>query len=195
MRLKFRQWIQLDEIRKKIDDEAEVGNWQKIPDLIFQFITACGYEIKDPPWVEVQGLYGQAVSENLPRIHFPLFKSREKGKPHPWEYEGRSWFFWLHIFAGKYGWTPDIVADLDLDEAIGLYEEILVDEQLEKEWQHSLSEIAYQYDKSTKKSKFKALGRPDWMAMYDNVPNRPQPKVKIPKSAMPVGNIVSLDGT
>lgn len=195
MRLKFRQWIQLDEIRRKIDEVAEAGQWQRIPDLIFQFVTTCGHEVDDPPWEEVARLYQESVLENQPRIQFPLFKSKEKGKKNPWEYEGRSWYFWLNIFASAYGWTPEIVGDLDLDDAIGLYSEILVEEQLEKEWQHSLSEVAYVYDKASKKSKFKALGRPDWMAQYDHVPNQPLPKMKIPKSAMPVGNIISLDGT
>src|SRR5687767_289801 len=193
MRLKFREWIRLDEIRKKIDDESQAGHWQKIPDLIFQFITTCGYEVDDPPWMEVQGLYAQAVIENQPRIKFPLFSSKESGKPSPWEYEGRSWYFWLNTFARNYGWTPEVVGELDLDDAIGLYQEILVDEQFEKEWEHSLSEVAYSYDKATKKTKFKALGRPDWMAKYSVVPNQPEKTVRIPQSAMPVGVVVNLD--
>lgn len=195
MRLKFGQWIHLEEIKKEIDKEAEAGKWQKIPDLVFQFIIACGYEVDDPPWMDIQKIYFQAVEENRPRISFPLFKSREKGKQRPWDYAERSKYFWLNIFARNYGWTPDVVFDLDLDDAIGLYEEILVDEQFEKEWVYSLSEIAYPYDKNTKKSRFKPLGKPDWMAMYDHVPNQPAKTVKIPVKAMPIGEIVALDET
>lgn len=195
MRLKFKEWIQLDSIKKKIDEEAEAGHWQAIPDLIFQFITACGYELDDPPWMEAAEAFTSAVEENKPRIQFPIFKSRERGKHQPWEYEGRSWYFWLNVFARNYGWTGEVVAELDLDDAIGLYQEILVDEQFEKEWQHSLSELAYQYNKATKKSVFKPLGRPDWMSQYDRVPNQPIKTVKIPVKAMPIGVIINLDGT
>lgn len=192
MRLRFKEWIHLDEIRKKIDEEAEGGHWQKIPNLIFEFITTCGVEIDDPPWTEVRELYEKSVLENQPRIHFPIFDSKEKGKKSAWEYEGRSWYFWLSTFAKAYGWTPEIVAGLDLDDAIGLYEEILVDDQFNKEWQWGLSEMAYPYNKSTKKQHFKPLGRPDWMVVHSNQSVK---TVKIPKSAMPVGVVINLDGT
>jgi len=191
MRLKFREWIQLDEIKHKIDDEAEAGHWQKIPDLIFSFITTCGYEVGDPPWMEVRELFAQAASENQPRINFPIFSSKEKGKKNAWDYEGRTWYFWLNTFASKYGWTPDVVRELDLDDAIALYQEILVDDQHEKEWQWGLSEIAYPYSKSTKKQSFKPLGRPDWMVIHSS--SQPMKTVKIPKSAMPVGVVINLD--
>ena len=191
MRLKFKEWIRLDEIRKKIDEEAEAGHWQKIPNLIFEFITVCGVEIDDPPWMDVRALYDQCVIENQPRIQFPIFRSKEKGKPSAWDYEGRSWYFWLNIFAKNYGWTPEIVEDLDLDDAVGLYEEILVEDQFSKEWQWGLSEMAYPYNKSTKKQHFKPLGRPDWMVVHSS--DQPQKKVKIPIKSLPVGVVINLD--
>lgn len=191
MRLKFKQWIQLDDVRKKIEKETEEGKWQKIPDLIFQFIFLCGYEIDDPPWMEVQKIYVQAVSENQPRIAFPLFRSKEKGKDTAWDYEERSWYFWLNLFARTYGWTVEDVEDLDLDDVMGLYQEILVDEQMEKEWEWGLSEMAYPYNKSTKKQHFKPLSRPDWMVIHPS--NQPVKKVKIPIKALPVGVIINLD--
>lgn len=193
MRLKFRDWLRLDDVKKRTDQAAKAGEWQKIPDLICEFITLCGYEVNDS-WFEVMKSYSQATLENQPTYEFPIFKSKEKGKRQPWEYEGRSWYFWLNLFAKAYGWTAEVVADLDIDDAIALYQEVLVDDQAQKEWEYSLSEIAYPFDKTTKKSNYKPLGRPDWMALYDKVPNQPSKTVKIPKSAMPVGVVISLDG-
>jgi len=69
---------------------------------------------------------------------------------------------------------------------------MLVDDQLEKEWEWSLSELAYSYNSSTKKSEFKELPRPDWM---DGKEIEEIKLIKIPKSMMPVGQVVRMDGT
>lgn len=195
MRLKFREWIRLEDVKKKIDTEAQEGNWQKIPNLIFEFIILCGAEVDDPPWMEVQRLYNESVVENLPTVNLPLFHSKEKGKEKPWDYEGRSWYFWLNTFAKSYGWTPEIVAELDVDDAIALYQEILVDTQMQQEWEWGLSEVAYPYNKTTKKQHFKALGRPDWMSQYSSLPSQKVKTIKIPIKALPVGVVISLDNT
>ena len=194
-RLTLKDWSKLDDIRQKISSEAEMGRWQLIPNLIFESVLLCGAEIEDPPWSEVSELYVEAVKVNQPRIKFPIFNSKEKGKKKPWEYEGRTWYFWLNTLASRYGWSAEQIGELDLDDAIGLYEEIIVDEQHEREWQWNLSERAFVYNKTTKQSNYKSLERPDWMSMYD--PSEPQPvkKIRIPVKAMPVGNIISLDGT
>ena len=78
---------------------------------------------------------------------------------------------------------------LDIDTAIGLYQEISIDDQFEKEWEWSLSEIAFPYNQSTKKQEYKPLERPEWM-----LPISPKqlPTMKMRKDMMPVGNIVDL---
>ncbi len=194
-RLTLRDWSKLDDIRQKMSSEAEMGRWQLIPNLIFESVLLCGAEIEDPSWNEVAELYVEAIKVNQPRIKFPIFNSKEKGKNKPWEYQGRTWYFWLNTLASRYGWSAEQIGELDLDDAIGVYQEIILDEQFEKEWEWGLSERAFVYNKSSKTSSFKPLGRPDWMSMYD--PSEPQPvkKIRIPVKAMPVGVIISLDGT
>ncbi len=194
-RLTLRDWSKLDDIRQKMSSEAEMGRWQLIPNLIFESVLLCGAEIEDPSWNEVSELYVEAIKVNQPRIKFPIFNSKEKGKNKPWEYQGRTWYFWLNTLASRYGWSAEQIGELDLDDAIGLYEEIIVDEQMEREWGWNLSERAFVYNKTTKQSNYKSLERPDWMSMYD--PSEPQPvkKIRIPVKAMPVGVIISLDGT
>ena len=194
-RLTLRDWSRLDDIRQKISSEAEMGRWQLIPNLIFESVLLCGAEIEDPPWQEMAQLYVEAIQVNQPRIKFPIFNSKEKGSKKPWEYSGRTWYFWLNILASKYGWSAEQIAELDLDDAVGLYEEIVLDEQFEKEWEWGLSERAFVYNKSSKSSTFKALERPSWMSMHDPSEPKPVKMIKIPVKAMPVGNIISLDGT
>src|SRR5688572_28561735 len=102
-RLSLKGWSHLDDLRQKIASEVEFERWQIIPNLVFDYVTSCGVEIDDPPWFEVAELYQEAVKLNHPRINFPILSSSEKPKKHPWEYDGRTWFFWLNLFASHYG--------------------------------------------------------------------------------------------
>ena len=69
---------------------------------------------------------------------------------------------------------------------------VLTDKQLEREFYHSLSELSYEYIKSTKKSKLVPMTRPYWMlsSIHDDRPLKKVPP--IPKSLLPVGNVVTL---
>jgi hypothetical protein len=126
-----------------------------------------------------------------PIIKLPITEptGTTKKEDEPWDYEGRQWHLYSHILAKTYGWTLDYISQLQVHEAIAKIQEILTDEQLEHEFYYGLSEIAYPYDSSTKKSSFKPLDRPSWM--------RPKakeiPRFKIPKSIMPMG-VVVVDG-
>lgn len=142
------------------------------------------------PWNEVIGLFSIVSQVNSPQLNFPiLIESKKKQEKLPWEYKGREWYFWLNLFATAYGWNSDTVSKLDLDTAIGLYQELQIDGQLDREWWWGLSEISYPYNSSTKKAEFKALERPDWMKPIAQEPK----KIKIRKDMMPVGNVINLD--
>ena len=186
----------MEDIRRKIDHEAEWGRWSLIPDLIFQSINICtekDTDHQDSFWIDVVELYNKAIEANSPRKILPILTSREKSKPMPWEYEGRTWYFWLNLFAKSYGWDTEKIGALDIDDAIALYQEIVIDEQLENEWDWGLSEISYEYVPSTKKSKFRPLPRPSWMLGVAPQAKKPEKKIKILKKMLPQGNVVSLD--
>lgn len=110
----------------------------------------------------------------------PLAGGKEE---EPWDYEGRTWHFYSHLLAKHYGWTLEYISQLHPSDALAKIQEILTDEQLEREFQHSLSDVAYPYNSQTKKSEFHPLSRPFWM--------RPKiketPKIKIPAIYMPIG--------
>lgn len=149
-----------------------------------------GIEWDKVPWYEFLEVYSNAVRLNSPTIAFPLLQgSGEENKKLPWEYEGRAWYFWFNLFSVNYGWGEDTIANLDIDDALGLYQELQIDQQMMREWEWGLSEMAYPYDKSTKTSKFKALHRPSWMMPI--IPKQ-LPVVKMRRDHMPVGNIIDL---
>lgn len=142
------------------------------------------------PWYEVIELYSYVVKLNSPKLNFPILNESKKNKEKlPWEYRGRNWYFWLSLFAKAYGWNSDTVSKLDLDTAIGLFQELQIDMQLDREFQWGLSEIAFPYNPSTKKSEYHPLERPEWMRPIAQAPK----KIKIRKDMMPVGNVINPD--
>ena len=183
----LKEWLALEEIRAKIIGAADTGLYSEVASGIRAYVSAASsVEYKDTVWFETLQNFENALSANLPIHPFPLLKSKEKGKVMPWEYEGRTWYYWLHIFSRWYGWTEEQIANLDIDTAIGLLQEILISEQMEHEWNWSLTEIAYPYNKSTKKSEFKELPRPDWM---QKIVPKPE-KIMMRADSFPLGNIV-----
>lgn len=110
------------------------------------------------------------------------------GKPPPYDYPDRNWAWWIHKLASRYGWTRDQIFELWPEEAACYLQEIFVSEFDEAEERRSLSEVSYRYDKATKKSRFIPLPRPGWM-----VGSKPPGKVRIPRSWLPVGEVIKLD--
>ena len=192
-RLSLRGWAALEDLSKSIATAAEVEDWSRVSVLVLEIVElSCGGFDRNLFWKDVAEAYAVAMQLNSPTKKFPIMTSKEKGKTMPWEYEGRSWYFWLNTLAKTYGWTPEEIGNLDIDDAIGLYQEIVIDDQMDSEWDWGLSEMSYEYNKSTKKSHFKPLPRPDWMKGIVGK-SKPVPKVKMLAKMMPVGEIVILD--
>lgn len=197
-RLTLRGWTKLGELKIEITETASKKDYAQLFQSMVKFIEAVslsptGVDWEKVSWFEFYDVYAQAISLNSPRFEFPILvrASQEKNKKPPWEYTGRSWYFWLNLFASNYGWDAETIGNLDIDEAMGLYQELSIDDQLGKEWEWGLSEIAYPYDPSTKKSKYKSLQRPPWMLPI--VPKQ-LPVVRMKKSFLPMGNIIDLQG-
>jgi hypothetical protein len=194
-KLKLKEWCELEDIRERMDTAAEGGEIGTICDQIFKYIQLCTTEDKELeqlPWLEVAKLFNECVSENVPSKDFPIFSEKKSDKGGGrFDYNGRTWYFWLNIFAKNYGWQRDEIAILDIDVAVGLYQEILFLDQEKKEWEWGLSEKSLSYNKSTKSSKFVPLDRPDWMKPATK--KRKIPKTKIRRDMIPQGNVINLD--
>jgi hypothetical protein len=192
-RLNLKSWTKLDGSRKLMDDAISAKDFDKYFLAIVQFIEIASFPVIEwvqVPWYQVVEVYSKIVEINQPTIDFPVLHGNEKtDKKLPWEYSGRAWYFWLNLFSKNYGWAENQIEHLDLDTALGLYQEISLNEQLGKEWQWGLTEIAYKYEKSTKQSVFQPLPRPDWMKPL--IPKQ-LPIVKMLKDHIPVGNIINL---
>lgn len=190
-RLTLRGWAALEDLRKQI---ANCGDTDRACELIYQSIELCTN--KRPNWDRVSWkdaayAFAEIHRVNQPTVKFPILNQENKDTEMDWDYAGRMWYFWVNVFARHYGWREDEIAALDIDTAIGLYQEIVVDEQLEREWQWGLSEKSVEYVPSTKKSRFVPLDRPAWMRKRPGA--KRIVKTKIRRDMMPSGVVVNLD--
>lgn len=195
VRLKLKGWSMLEPLKKNLDIAISKDD----PELIFNSMVRIiemaivpfpKVDWEKLPWWEFLEIYVRVIHSNSPTTEFPILKSgKPKEEKLPWEYDGRSWFFWLNVFAKNYGWDEETIANLDVDTAIGAYQEIALEEQLQKEWEWGLSEMTYSYDKSTKKSKAVPYPRPDWMKPM--IPKQPK-TIRMLKSHLPMGNVIDV---
>ena len=193
-RLNLKEWTVLEENKVVMQEAVERKDFHGIFDTVSSCISTASnanvaWETK--PWYEMLQAYGEVIAINSPTKRFPILTSSDtKEEKLPWEYPGRIWYFWVNLFSGHYGWTKEQIEVLDIDDAIGLYQETLIDDQMQKEWEWiGYGEVAFQYDSSTKKSNFKPLTRPMWMMGITTKPKI----IKMMKKLMPMGNVISYD--
>ncbi len=156
--------------------------------MVRDYLALCGLETQGTG-VEQLAAYAELRLLNDWQWNLPFMRqSGGDGKTPPYDYPDRNWAWWVHKLASRYGWTQDQIFKLWPEEAACYLQEIFVSEFDEAEERRSLSEVSYRYDKATKKSRFIPLPRPGWM-----VGSKPPEKVRIPRSWLPVGNIVKLD--
>jgi hypothetical protein len=193
VRHKLRVWLVLEEHYTDLIQAAGKGDREKFCTSLYAYISAAfGYIEKELPWYELIRAFTSDHNHNRPSFDFPVlhtFKEKKKDTENGWEYTGRTWFMWLHQLAKEYNWDVEYIANLDLDYAIALLQETLVDAQLKKEWEWGLSPNCFSFEQSTQKSKFMPLDRPAWML---GVP-KPIEKVRFKASEMPIGLVLRWD--
>lgn len=188
-RVKLRDWLTLADLREDmLETKVDIGN------KLLAYLRI-GTDIDQTeerlPWYKIREAFSLCLELNKINFEFPILKQAPKRKgTFAWEYKGRDWYYWLNLFASHYGWNVSEVADLDIDDAIGLLGEIELDDQFEKEWEHGLSELSYPYDSATKKNRFVPLQRPRWM---NKLPDVSKLTRRIPKSLLPVGIVQKVE--
>lgn len=195
-RYKFKQWIDLED-RKILIAGASDKNKSEFPYLVIKFLSD---SLNIPkwvwlrlPWMEVWAAYlGVSTStlfrEYLPIVSLPYTTDGLKAKA-PWEYTGRTWYFYSNLLAHKYGWSLEYIANLSVFDAMAYVQEILLDQQIDREFLWSMSEASSIYDERTKTAKPNPLPRPYWMTTVKADEPLPIPKINIPKNFLPVGNV------
>lgn len=194
-RARFGLHLVLSEIHKRLDEALEDPEHQTVWGLLrHYFELATGFEVD---CVGDFAQFAQALlllwTLNSLFVPPPFLKGpQDLDKPErslPWDYEGRATFLMVHVLARTYGWSLDQVVNLEPEVGLALVNEILVDEQLQQEWDYGLSEVARVYNPTTKRSHFKPLPRPPWMAHSLGTL-----KTKIPKSVLPQGHVIDVQG-
>ena len=187
----FRKFVTLEK-RKQIFLSA-TGD-ESFPEKVFSYLSVA----LDVPVSRLEGKDWQKVIRSLLSYKghqlkpLPLLEGAQKdSKPVDWDYDGRSWAYYSHLLSKAYGWTLEYIAEMDVDEALSHLQEILTDEHLDREFLYSLSEVAYPFNASTKKSEFKPMKRPYWM--QPAVPTTIK-KVKIRRDMLPQGLIKDMSG-
>ncbi len=195
-RAKLRQWFKLEDVGSSLKEAVERGDTQAVSLILCFYLSAASDEdielFQDAPWEEVAAAFLEIRTLNSPRLRFPLFNTKDAGSfdTVSWEYEGRTWYFWVHLLAKAYGWVEEYISNLEIESGLAFIQETLVEDQLRKEWEWSLTELAYEYIKGSNVSKFKPLPRPDWMRAKRKEPK----KVKMPIVLLPTGNIENISG-
>jgi hypothetical protein len=187
-KLSFRKWLDLESQKKNLVEAVEKGEF---PDRMFAFLSTASVPFKENDvWQNTVFSFAEALKIQ-PDKKIPLLNDSPKdGKPVDWDYDGRSWPYWSHLISKAYGWTLEYIGELDVNEALARVQEILTDDHLDREFVYSLSEIAYPYNKSTKKNHFKPMPRPYWMK-----PAVQQMKTeRFRKDMLPVGMIQDVSG-
>lgn len=193
VRRKLKDWLAVESIKSNLSRAAQAGDVSELSNLLISYVCAAFHleqdEVAQAEWYDVTIAFLLDQATNFPTKKFAIIRSKFREVHNVWDYDGREWFLWVHILAAKYGWSIEYIAELDIDQAIALLQEIQIEDQLEKEWEWGTTELAYDFDEASKKSKLRPLPRPDWMTPE---PTRNQPKtVRMPLSLRPVGLVMT----
>lgn len=144
---------------------------------------ALGLEISQAHPVEVLRAFALLREANSWQLALAFMKDTgPKKEPEPYDYPGRNWAWVVHKLASRYGWTRDYIFSLYPEEAAVYLQEILVSEHFEAEERYRLSELAYAYDSTTKKSHYVPYQKPGWMYSQE----LPKP-VRVLRAYLPFG--------
>lgn len=187
-------FLRLQQARESLNQGIEEADNGQIVEGIFEFLRVAipdleAHEFNQAPWFDVFFAYSQVEDINrLPHgAEFAILKfPSEGGRDVPWDNPLRAIILWIHLIATTYSWSKDEIENLWPEEAIAYVQEIMADQQEDREFAHMLSEVAYSYNKTTKKSQYKPLSRPLWMIMQ-----RPESAItKMRRDFVPIGNVL-----
>lgn len=106
------------------------------------------------------------------------------------DYTGRTLARVVHTLASHYGWHLEEVLELPPELALAHLQECILADRKRREWEHLLSEMSWEYDKGSGKSRYKPLPELPWDAVEERV-YTPLP-AKIIEKYYPKGVIVDL---
>lgn len=191
-------YLKLEILHAELIDAAAEEDSGVMSDSLFRYISTAlpnGLErniFSQTPWYEILNAFIEIATMNLIDGEFAILKyARSDLLPVPWNHPQRLRISWTHILAKAYNWTRDEIDNLWVEDAIGFIQEIEADEQADKEFIHSLSEVAYPYSEATKKHKYVPLQKPLWMIKR----SVEEVETLLDRRLLPIGVIHHADGT
>lgn len=171
------------QLGRLLDAFEEAPGSPEMAEAIKGYFEALGLEADQAHPVEVLRAFALLRGANSWQISLAFMKEQgPKKEPEPYDFEGRNWAWIVHKIASRYGWTRDYIFSLYPEEAAVYLQEILISEHFEAEERYRLSELAYAYDSTTKRSNYVPYQKPPWMYSTE----LPKP-VRILKTMLPFG--------
>ena len=194
-KVNFRRWAELEDKKYLFIQAVEDSN-PNFSHLLVDYLSTALYfnvDFSKVFWEDtVKAFYEiHSVTSSVRKIPLTSRKSDKKNKKDTWDYSGRLWYVYCDAIASAYGWNEKVVAKLDVNDALAYIQEIFTNQYLDKEFLWSTTEIAYEYNKTTKKSKYVPLPKPYWM-LPEIKDDKKRKSIAIPKSLLPVGNVINL---
>jgi hypothetical protein len=182
--------LQLSEIEVKL---GKTRNPIEISAYLIEYLSVAGLtdkQIKKASVYELLEAFFALRQINAWHWLLPWLAKNDVEAPpkEAYDYAGRRWAVWVHKLASRYGWTPETIWSLYPEEAAVYMQEIMISEYYDREDRRALSELSYDYDKATKRLRFKPAPMFSWM-----VDEEPPEPVRIPVRALPVGNVVKIE--
>ena len=197
-RARLGMYLSLETLQADLMDAAKREDSGAMSDSLFRYFSvATSGELKldvfhKAAWYEILNAFISIATMNLIDGEFAILQyARSDLLPVPWNHPERLRISWIHILAKAYNWVKKDIENLWIEEAIGFIQEIEADEQAQRDFIHSLSEVAYPYSEATKKNKYVPLQKPLWMVHRDVE----EVMTKLDRRILPIGVIHHADGT
>jgi hypothetical protein len=199
-RARLGDFLRLQQARETLLEGVKSEDNREIVTGLYAFLRVLLTDLSEDefyaaPWMDIAAAYMQIETINIvPHSQdFAIIRFAVRSdKKVPWHHSERVVMIWVHMLAKAYGWTRDEIFNLWPEEAIALVMEVLADDQMDREFLHALSEVAYEYNKSTKKSSYKPLQRPAWMMLGDR--DGKVKKTKLRRDWLPQGAVIYPEG-
>lgn len=188
--------MELEQQKNKIVKAVEESS-DDFPDHLFTFLsTALHLPVRlfhKASWELIMKAFLTVVYLTRCQIQLPILMSeKKKEKEEPWDYDNRDLHLYFHILSKEYGWTMEYISNLKVEDALAKIQEILISEQLEKEFLWMMSDKSSYWDERSKTAKANLLPRPDWMNKHIELEKEVR-KTLVPVGMMPAGQGLSVE--
>lgn len=186
----FGKWIRLEEQKNKIVKAVEESS-DEFPHHVLTFLsTALRLPVRSfeqAHWENIVRAFYKCLKLTQCQIELPILQpTQEEQKEDTWTYDHRIWHLYSHMLAKSYGWTLEYISNLTVEEVFPKIQEIITEDQLNKEFLWGMSEHSVSYDSKTQTGHFNPLPRPQWMNRSIKPIPAPKP-ANIPDGLKPLG--------